>query len=52
MYASVLLYPIMPTSSETIFKLLNLDIKTLNDLEKVQNTEVSFKKPDNLFNRI
>lgn len=52
LYSATLLCPIMPKTSQKIFKLLNLSIKTLTDLKSIVGTEILFKKPDNLFNRL
>lgn len=52
LYACLLLLPIMPESSQKIFKHLNLDIKTLEDLKKINGLNIKFKKPENLFNRL
>jgi hypothetical protein len=42
----------MPDSSKKVFDALNLDMKFLSDADNIKEKEISFKKPDNLFNRI
>ncbi|MDD3808063.1 MAG: hypothetical protein PHG49_00515 [Candidatus Pacebacteria bacterium] len=48
----MLLLPIMPATCEKIFKHINLDVKTLKDLDIIPTVEIDFKKPENLFNKI
>jgi methionyl-tRNA synthetase len=52
LYAATLLWPIMPSSSQKIFESIGIKINKIDDIKNVLNQNITFKKPENLFNRI
>lgn len=51
-YSSLMLSPIMPRSTKTIFENLDIKISSFDDILLLNNKSFSLKKGDNLFERI